>query len=108
MTGVVDRESGREFIDNLRAENHAFYSTDLGQAALKDLQRTFPHHWLYVGELLQNAVDVGAKRIRLAAITEGFLFEHDGAPFEPDHVRALCARGLSTKGAGSGTNCTVC
>src|SRR5665647_2730491 len=98
---VVDRATAEHFIDALHAEYQAAYSTDLGQAALKDLQQTFPHHWLYVGELLQNAVDAGAKRIRLAAIHEGFLFEHDGAPFEPEHVRALCARGLSTKGAGT-------
>jgi len=98
---IVVTPAEAEFIKRIHEENRSFYSSDLGQAALRDLQQTFPHHWLYVGELLQNAVDAGAKHIRVAAIPEGFLFEHDGTPFEPEHVRALCARGLSTKGAGT-------
>ena len=96
-----DRAQALSFVEQVRAENRAFYATDLGQAALKDLQQTFPHRWLYVGELLQNAVDAGAKHIHLKAIPEGLVLEHDGTPFQPEHVRALCARGLSTKGAGT-------
>lgn len=94
---VVEEQTAQQFIDQVRAENHAFYSIDLGQGALKDLQQTFPHPWLYVGELLQNAVDAGAKRIRLAAepTTNALVFEHDGAPFEAPHIKALCARGVS-------------
>jgi len=100
---VVDRGAAKYFTERVRAENYAFYSTDLGQAALKDLQQTFPHPWLYVGELLQNAVDAGAKKIRLAILPDssGLVVEHDGSAFNQDHVRALCARGLSTKGAGT-------
>jgi hypothetical protein len=93
----------KAFVDHVRTENIAFYSSDLGQGALKDLQQTFPHPWLYVGELLQNAVDAGAKKIRLAAEpgSSVLVFEHDGAAFEESHVRGLCSRGMSTKGAGN-------
>ncbi len=98
---ITDSATAERFLDDVRAENASFYSGDLGQAALKDLQQTFPHHWLYVGELLQNAVDAEATHLRLADVPEGLLFEHDGTPFAPAHVRALCARGLSTRGAGT-------
>ena len=98
----MEDDAARQFIGKVCAKNRSFYSTDLGQGALKDLQQTFPHHWLYVGELLQNAVDAGAKKIRLIVEPESVLvFEHDGAAFEEHHVRGLCSRGLSTKGAGN-------
>ncbi len=91
------------FINDVRAKNHAFYATDRGYGALKDLQQTFPHPWLYVGELLQNAVDAGAKRIRLAVDenARSLVVEHDGTPFNHEHVEALCVRGMSRKGAGT-------
>lgn len=98
---ITDRATADRFIDAVRAENETLYAGDLGQGAVRDFQQTFPHSWLYVGELLQNAVDAGATHIRLAEVPEGLLFEHDGAAFEPKHVRALCARGVSTKGAGT-------
>jgi len=91
------------FITQLREENHAFYSSDRGRGALRDFQQTFPHPWLYVGELLQNAVDAGARKIRLA-LTSGdqvLIVEHDGSVFSGDDVQALCTRGLSKKGAGT-------
>jgi hypothetical protein len=91
------------FINEVWAKNHAFYATDRGYGALKDLQQTFPHPWLYVGELIQNAVDAGARRIRLAVDEEAksLVVEHDGTPFNQEHVEALCVRGMSKKGAGT-------
>jgi hypothetical protein len=99
----MEDNTAARFIDAVRTENITFYSSDLGQGALKDLQQTFPHPWLYVGELLQNAVDAGAKKIRLSAEpgSSVLVFEHDGAAFEESHVRGLCSRGMSTKGAGN-------
>lgn len=100
---VVDDAGAKQFIQEVLARNHAFYATDRGQGALKDLQQTFPHPWLYVGELLQNAVDAGAKRIRLAVddTTRSLVVEHDGTAFDEEHVEALCVRGMSKKGAGT-------
>jgi hypothetical protein len=100
---AADRTAAERFIAEVRAKNHAFYANDRGQGALRDLQQTFPHPWLYVGELLQNAVDAGAKRIRLAISEDSrsLVVEHNGTPFDNDHVEALCVRGVSKKGAGT-------
>ncbi|WP_163988895.1 sacsin N-terminal ATP-binding-like domain-containing protein [Pyxidicoccus caerfyrddinensis] len=89
------------FIEELRQENETFYGDPRGRGALKDLQQTFPHPWLYVAELIQNAVDEGATRLNLETKGEELVLEHDGRPFEPENVRALCARGVSSKGAGT-------
>ena len=52
-----------QFLADVRSKNQDFYATARGNGALKDLQQTFPHPWLYVGELLQNAVDAEAKAL---------------------------------------------
>jgi hypothetical protein len=95
--------SAERFLNEVRTKNQDFYGTDRGQGALKDLQQTFPHPWLYVGELLQNAVDAGAKHIRLAVdeASRSLVIEHDGLAFNEEHVEALCVRGMSKKGAGT-------
>ena len=100
---VTDAAAAARFLEDVRAKNLAFYATDRGQGALKDLQQTFPHAWLYVGELLQNAVDAGAEHIRLAVdeTNRSLVVEHDGAAFDEEHVEALCVRGISKKGAGT-------
>jgi hypothetical protein len=84
-------------------KNQEFYGTDLGRGALRDLQRDFPYPWLYVAELLQNAVDASARHVRLEPDlqTGQLVFEHDGEAFTETHVRALCSKGMSTKGAGT-------
>lgn len=88
----------REFIAGLRSENEAFYSDDRGRGALKDLQVVFPVPWIYLAELVQNAIDAGATRIRfIPAAAAGLIFEHNGKSFSPEDVRALCTRGVSTK-----------
>lgn len=90
----------RQFIESIREKNHKFYSDPRGKGSLKDLQQTFPHPWLYVAELLQNAIDEKASRIHLSINEDGQLvFEHNGNPFDYKDVDALCVRGVSTKGA---------
>src|ERR1039458_6995764 len=101
---ATDSTTTEHFIREVRAKNQAFYGSDSrGIGALKDLQQTFPHPWLYVGELLQNAVDAGAKPIRLAVddAARSLVVEHDGTAFDGEHVEALCVRGMSKKGAGT-------
>jgi hypothetical protein len=100
---ATDRARPERFVREVRTKNQAFYATDRGQGVLKDLQQTFRHPWLYVGGLLQNAVDAGAKRIRLDVdeTTRSLVVEHDGAAFDEEHVEALCVRGMSKKGAGT-------
>ncbi|WP_375743710.1 hypothetical protein NR800_37500 [Corallococcus interemptor] len=60
-------------------------------------------------ELLQNAHDTGPRpgrtgiRIRLAATEDGFLFEHDGAVFQPQDLAALLSGGSSKEFEGEDT-----
>ncbi|NPC72381.1 hypothetical protein HPP05_21735 [Corallococcus exiguus] len=60
-------------------------------------------------ELLQNAHDAGPRpgrtgiRIRLAAKENGFLFEHDGAVFQPRDLAALLSGGSSKEFEGEDT-----
>lgn len=90
----------RQFVAQVRAANAAFYEDPRGRGALKDLQQTFPNTWLYIAELLQNAIDANANRVSARADQDGsVVFEHNGNAFNHRDVRALCERGVSTKGA---------
>src|SRR3954463_14596834 len=92
----------RQALQDIRDRNRQFYSDPRGIGALKDLQQTFPNPWLYVAELLQNAVDEKATRIVALPQDDGSLiFEHNGSPFSVANVEALCMRGVSSKGAGT-------
>jgi hypothetical protein len=92
----------RQFINDIQVGNLDFYKDRRGMGALKDLQQTFPNPWLYVGELLQNAVDEKATRIKIVPQgDDSLLFEHSGSPFSASNVESLCMRGVSSKGAGT-------
>lgn len=87
-------------LQKINEQNREFYSDRRGIGALKDLQQTFPNPWLYVAELLQNAIDEGATRISISiAEDQNLIFEHNGKAFSLADVEALCARGVSAKGA---------
>lgn len=90
----------RRILESICGMNRKFYSDPRGMGALKDLQQTFPNPWLYVAELLQNAVDEGATRIEVTTREDRIvLFEHNGKSFSRSDVEALCTRGVSAKGA---------
>ena len=87
-----------EFVDRLRTENGAFYQDPRGKGALKDLQVVFPVPWIYLAELVQNAIDAKATRIKFeSGLAGGLVLEHDGNAFSERDVYALCTRGVSTK-----------
>lgn len=96
-------ESCKAFLERLSQENRDFYESDRGKGALKDLQQKFPHAWLYVAELIQNAVDENATIIRIQTVDEKTLvLEHNGEEFDFDKdVIGLCTKGVSSKGAGT-------
>jgi hypothetical protein len=99
MPGWLDSQA---FLHDLCNRNRQFYEDPKGKGALRDLQQTFPHPWLYVAELLQNAVDEGAKHISITIEEDNKLvLEHDGSPFDEEDVTALCSRGVSSKGVGT-------
>lgn len=90
------------FIEQIRETNLSFYGDTRGRGALKDLQQSFPHTWIYVAELIQNAVDANARTIRFSEPQDGLLvLEHDGRAFEETDVEGICTKGVSTKGAGT-------
>src|SRR5262245_3258049 len=85
--------AARSHVDAVRSANADFYGDARGRGALKDLQQTFPHTWLYIAELLQNAIDAGCTRIRVESDNAGNVdFEHDGNAFSAGDVKALCER----------------
>ena len=98
-----DGETCQSFLKRLSQENHDFYESDRGKGALKDLQQKFPHVWLYVAELIQNAVDEKATIIRIEIIDSKVLvFEHNGEAFDyGQDVIGLCTKGVSSKGVGA-------
>jgi hypothetical protein len=74
-------DQARSVIESIYEKNRAFYSDPRGKGALKDLQQTFPNTWLYLAELLQNAVDEHADRIAIDVQNDNSLiFEHNGKP----------------------------
>ncbi|WP_428940954.1 sacsin N-terminal ATP-binding-like domain-containing protein [Fontivita pretiosa] len=54
-----------------------------------------PRH--VVSELLQNADDAGAKRVRVSMTNGQFVFEHDGEDFDEEQFASLCRFGFSNK-----------
>jgi hypothetical protein len=50
-----------------------------------------------VSELLQNADDAGARRVRVSITNRLFLFEHDGKDFDEEEFASLCRFGFSNK-----------
>lgn len=89
------------FFERIRAE--AAWRCDLLEddpvlaAPARQLFKQIKNPLFVVSELLQNADDAGARRVR--AWIEGgvFYFEHDGADFEEEHLASLCRFGFSNK-----------
>jgi hypothetical protein len=98
---VTNGEDPREYLIRLRTENENFYNSDRGRGALDLLEQTFPEPWLYIAELIQNAVDAKATVLRFVIDGDALVFEHDGKPFDSQDVRGLCSQALSTKGFGT-------
>lgn len=95
-------DQAKSFLEHLAAGNKAFYGSDRGRGALRDLQQTFPHSWIYVAELLQNAIDAEATCIHFQEPRPGvLLLEHNGKTFDEDDVEGICTKGVSSKGAGT-------
>jgi len=89
-----------EFIVRLNQGNENFYTDQRGKGAIKNLSQTFPFPWIYIAELIQNAIDENARHLKFQVIENGrLIFEHDGKAFSERDVEGLCTRGVSTKSA---------
>ncbi|MCY4450457.1 MAG: hypothetical protein OXC01_00745 [Immundisolibacterales bacterium] len=94
----------REFVEPLARDNEEFYGTQDGRTAMRAFELTFEHSWIYVFELVQNALDAGAGSIafRLSDDAETLTVRHDGqSPIEEENVDGLSKVFRSTKGAAS-------
>ena len=92
------------FVARLADENREFYGTPDGRGLLRAFELTFEHRWLYLFELVQNALDAGARSMafRLAEDGDALIFQHDGdRRLDEKAVEALSEVFGSTKGASS-------
>lgn len=88
----------RALVEALREENARLYGSEEAQRSIRTaVQRAF-QPWSYVFELVQNALDAKARRVRIATLNGGLAFEHDGTEaFDEPAVRAVSKLGMSTK-----------
>ena len=99
-----DRMTKKSFIEDLADKNRAFYGTSEGRGVLRAFDLTFEHRWLYLFELIQNALDAGACSIKFGPNedSDSFVFQHNGnLPLDEKAIEALSKVFRSTKGASS-------
>ena len=97
----TDKKFKKEFVEKLGNENRKFYETQEGRGILRLIDQTFEHRWLYLFELIQNALDASARSIALHIGEDGdtMIFEHDGnCPFNEETVKVLSKVSTSNKG----------
>ena len=90
------------FVESLARRNRAVYGTPDGRRGLRPLELIFEHNWIYVFELVQNALDAGARSIALRCSADGdrLTFQHDGhGAVREREVEGLSKPFQSTKGA---------
>ena len=100
----TDEKGRRAFIAKLSEENRAFYGSPDGLGLLNVIELSFDGRWVYLFELVQNALDAGATSILFQAAEAGdaLIFQHNGGlPLEEEDVEGLSKVFRSTKGARS-------
>ena len=94
--------SRRAFIARLARDNQQYYGTPDGRGMLRTLELTFENRWTYIFELIQNALDAGARSIavRITEDSGAMSFQHDGnRSIRENDVEGLSKVFRSTKGA---------
>ena len=94
----------RKFVAKLANDNRRFYGTPDGQGVLKVMDLAFEHRWAYLYEIVQNALDVGARSIAIRTGEGGdaLIIQHNGdGPLDERDVAGLSKVFRSTKGARS-------
>ena len=92
----------RAFVKSLARDNRTFYGTPDGRGILRALDLTFEHRWIYLFELVQNALDADARSIAFRRSDDGdrLTFQHDGpVALGESEVEGLSKVFRSTKGA---------
>ena len=105
MSGVeTPKKSRKAFVEQLGDENRAFYGSTDGRGLLNVIELSFDHRWVYLFELVQNALDVGANSIaiQVAEAGDALIFQHNGErSLDEKDVEGLSKVFRSTKGARS-------
>jgi hypothetical protein len=83
--------------DKIRAENIRGYGEFTHHLEYFGKLYADPTHFVF--ELLQNAEDAGARKIRFNLFRDRLEFLNDGASFSPENVRGICDIGRGTKTA---------
>ena len=94
----------REYVAELARKNQEFYGTTDGRGILRSLELIFEYRWVYIFELIQNALDASAQSIALQVSDDGdtLILQHDGPrEFDEPDVEALSKVFRSTKSASS-------
>ena len=94
----------KAFVKELGRQNQQFYGTLDGRGLLSVIELTFSHRWVYLYELVQNALDVRASSIVLRQAEDGdaLIFQHNGDhALDQKDVEGLSKVFRSTKGARS-------
>ena len=94
----------RTFVAQLASENREFYGSQDGRGLLNVIELTFDHRWVYLYELVQNALDVRASSIsiRIGESGNALIFQHNGhRSLDEQDVVGLSKVFRSTKGARS-------
>lgn len=102
VESAVDERRG--FVAKLACKNRDFYGTADGRGILRGLELIFEYRWIYVFELIQNALDARARSIALQIADDGdtLIIQHDGSRgFDEPDVEALSKVFRSTKSASS-------
>lgn len=93
----VNRFVARTVVDAVRTYYEKQVREPSVRGFLSIIEKQFPKQSLYLFELLQNAVDDGARRVQFAIQRDSLVVRHDGRRFGPLDVVGLASVGLSTK-----------
>lgn len=100
----MDSTYKKTFVENVARANRDFYDSPEGRGLLNVFDLTFDHLWVYLYELVQNALDASASSIAIRVTDNGasLIFQHDGnRPLGDRDVEGLSKIFRSTKGARS-------
>ena len=76
--------------EQIRRDNVEEYGKGLDRWARRFLDKLYSDETHFVYELLQNAEDAGATRVKFTLHSDCLEFEHDGRKFNERDVRAIC------------------
>ena len=89
-------------VDRIRETNRRRFSSADGWTNLRVLDFTFEERWIYLPELIQNAVDAGARRVAIDHGDDWLTLQHDGPePLTENSVVGLSGLFQSTKDVGT-------